>query len=134
MITHLDIPILINGKKTLDCSSSTWDKLINLAVQRGIYVRLVDRLAGRTGVRGVWTVRAGLKLILVDGDLAEYDRNFTMAHELGHDFLHGNKKLVQYRPDGSVDTIPQFENEADQFATRLLKQLDCITCLEDVAA
>ncbi len=121
-----------NARETLGRFGPTWDKLINLAVQRGIIVYLVDRLAEKTGVQGLWTTPAGLRLIFIDHELSQHDRNFTMAHELGHDFLHSNNKQLCFK---NVNiTFPELENEAEQFATRLLEQLDHINCLEEVSA
>ena len=62
----------------------------------------------------------GSKLIFVDESDNPRRKNFTVAHELGHYYLHGGKEassevLVSFRGDSN-----QRETEANKFAAELL--------------
>lgn len=70
-------------------------------------------------------------------------RRFTIAHELGHFFLHlgeGNRRITNPLHRAGVDPDAQMEREANQFAASLLMPAPVVTAawkngfgLEDIS-
>ena len=70
------------------------------------------------------------KYIFVNADLNERQKNFVIAHELGHYFLHTDKILqicsgIIKGFDGH-QVVATAESEANQFAAELLLPTECI--------
>lgn len=70
---------------------------------------------------GLLLRKDGAALIGVNSDEQPRRQRFTIAHELGHFFLHQSKEaFVDYRRDGKKHPRTQKEREADAFAAALL--------------
>jgi len=66
-----------------------WNKMLRLALKRNIQVVLVD-LNG-TNTMGFWISCFQGEAIAIDITLNSKERDFVMAHELGHSVLHRGK-------------------------------------------
>lgn len=68
------------------------------------------------------------KIIYVSNQDAPYRQNFTIAHELGHWFMHGNRvneyQVLTRRPIGGEKS--SLEKEANLFAASLLVPSDML--------
>ncbi len=70
---------------------------------------------------GLLLRKDGAALIGINSDEHPRRQRFTIAHELGHFFLHqSNEAFVDYRRDGKKHPRTQKEREADAFAASLL--------------
>jgi len=77
-----------------------------------------------SGISGVLYTTENAKEIWVNEEDPEQRRNFTIAHELGHYYLHGGKEntkgtFVSFRGDKNP-----IETEANKFAAELLLPTD----------
>lgn len=76
------------------------------------------------GTDGLLVVHNGKARIFVNAEKSKVRQRFTVAHELGHLFLHNNgENSVSFRNDGVLNTLPydpKKEREANDFAARLL--------------
>ena len=94
--------------------------LVKIAHQYGLKVYKV-RFDGHPNVSGAYNKQK--RAIYISDDEGQARKNFTVAHELGHFFLHKNKNSeVFFRTDAlNLDQEkPQDEKEADFFASILL--------------
>ncbi|MDD4587552.1 MAG: ImmA/IrrE family metallo-endopeptidase [Heliobacteriaceae bacterium] len=101
-----------------------WIKLVQLAENRGIRVLLANKIAKNTTGLYIRT-KDGRKIIALKDSLVSNERRETMAHELAHAVLHSGKKdynICLYFEGGKYWEC--LENEANNFARRLLRFLD----------
>ena len=101
-------------------------------VQARLYKRLLE-LAEKRGLRikqkAVWKpIRDKLhgfylnnqRLIVVNRHLSQAQKNFTLAHELGHYSLHRDTAALARRFKTYKEFLGEGEKEADRFAEKLL--------------
>jgi len=81
-------------------------------------------------VSGIISIRDGENFILVNIEDSYERKRFTVAHELGHYFLHLQKEngeeIDMHRKTGN-ENLSSKEREANQFAAALLMEKDLIT-------
>lgn len=99
--------------------NTIWNKMLRLAFKRNIQVDLVD--LSNADTKGFWISCFQGEAIVIDITLDNKERDFVMAHELGHSVLHRGKGSFFNNSDEENE---QIENEADRFAERLLKWLE----------
>lgn len=73
---------------------------------------------GQPGWDGALTVEDGFAFIWIDDSVSRTRQRFTIAHELGHLFLHPDS--VKFRDRITMLGIDPKEREANQFAAELL--------------
>ncbi len=114
-MTRIDMHTAVPGG-----TDPVWDRLVSLANKRNIPVYLArgfDR-----NVDGLWLKTNEVEAIVLAQRLKGDDRNFTLAHELGHSALHRIKSpgfMGRNLPGGPE----RAEAEADRFAGKLLHLL-----------
>lgn len=111
----------------------------NVAEKIGIAIILVPGINSKLGMDGF--LSNDLKCLYLDQDLYEDEENryeprirFTIAHELGHYYLHRDviesldfksvEEWVKFRMDLPPETTGWFEYQANEFAGRLLIPLE----------
>lgn len=77
------------------------------------------------GVRGFYQYFQRNNIIYLDERLSEIDKNFVLAHELGHMILHKKSNAIFMDTRTHFNTN-KYENEADLFAISLLVSDDDI--------
>ena len=105
---------------------SNYKRLKELAQKRNIEVfdeefNLPELVNGKE-LRGIYYCENNDSSIIISNELDLKKKTFTMAHELGHYALHGNRQdfhQVHYHTDR--DYYNKCENEADRFAAKLLQ-------------
>jgi Zn-dependent peptidase ImmA (M78 family) len=105
-----------------------------LAAEAGAVIR---RQPNSPDISGLLFRESSQIIIGVNADDAPARQRFTIAHELGHLFLHKSDRLFvdrSYRstvqsPERSVD--PTEEREANWFAAELLMPLDMVKAVAD---
>lgn len=94
-----------------------------LVGQLGIHYS--EKMLGKN-VSGASAIENGVKMIVVNSQHSPARRRFSIAHELGHLFLHQNSLVnfsgqsVLYRDSVSSEGTDQLEIEANYFAACLL--------------
>lgn len=104
--------------------------LENLAEKAGIQIKYVDD----PETSGFAYQKSGVKYIGVNNNESHVRQRFTIAHELGHMFLHRQDPLrydptadfVFYRDEKSTMGIDPKEIEANAFAAELLMPEDIV--------
>lgn len=71
------------------------------------------------GIRGIYKRLKRNTFVVVDCDLDEREKNFVLAHELGHHILHRGDNRV-YLDRCTLYTSSRYEKEADLFAVCLM--------------
>lgn len=105
--------------------NDTWDRLNKLAQKRGIRIfffpeKAITVLNNDLPADGYWISEEGTTVILIGKSLRGSYRNHVLAHELGHEVLHGKKATnVAYRKN-IKQNYGLREIEADRFAHRLI--------------
>ena len=96
-----------------------------IAKDNGIEVIEDDEL--ESFVSGILMIKAGRAAIMINRYHSEFRKQFTIAHELGHYFLHRDTSSVFidetrhfYRGGGGEQGIDIKEVEANRFAAELL--------------
>ncbi len=100
-------------------NNPVWQRLVHLGTKRGIKM-FADDFRGTPlegEVRGFYIGKNEFNAIVVDSSLPEEQRQFTLAHELGHYALHRGSA---YNFDSPKELKAKNEREADYFANRLL--------------
>lgn len=110
--------ILISGARLSD--NPVWQKLIHLGDKRGVKIFAGNfRNTPLEGwIRGYYFDKDVVQAIIIDSSLSEEERQFSLAHELGHYVRH---RASGYSLDSPKELIAQNEKEADYFASRLLQ-------------
>lgn len=85
-----------------------------IAEQMGIFLRS----SPLANYRGYCMVDGGLRLIRLNSDDPDYIRKFTLAHELGHVFLHAEANYFALK--STLFASNWQERQADKFAVYLL--------------
>lgn len=93
--------------------------------------------AGSKSVSGVLFRKEGVAFIALNSSESPVRRRFTLAHELGHYFLHPNKNtFIEYRDNKEKDkdqvVRSSKEIEANKFAAAILMPKKFL--MEDVSA
>ena len=94
--------------------------LIDRANNKGIEV--VDRNFRSANLKGLYNQNGDIKVIALNTSLSPGERNFTLAHELGHDELHRGKINEELYFNNS-DYLKKLENEADDYAYTLINKI-----------
>ena len=69
-------------------------------------------------------VKKEVKAIGIKNSLSDYQKNFVLAHELGHSVLHKNcGQLIFTQTEDEKQRIQKAEREADRFANKLIALL-----------
>jgi Zn-dependent peptidase ImmA (M78 family) len=76
--------------------------------------------AGSQNFSGILIRKDGAALIGINSTENPRRQRFTIAHEIGHFFLHPNKDFVDYRGNSKGTHKTPKEREADIFAASLL--------------
>ncbi|MFJ3386280.1 ImmA/IrrE family metallo-endopeptidase [Lysinibacillus sp. NPDC086135] len=93
--------------------------LLNILCNEDIYL---DSRAFKKDLCGMLILDEDEKTLVYNSNQSQTRRNFTIGHELGHYFLHREKKS-QFRDrtkDILDNTINEFEMQANAFASQLL--------------
>ena len=72
-----------------------------------------------TGVNGFYNYYKRNHIIYINEELNEEEQRTTLAHELGHLFLHKNTNVIYLNTATALNT-QKLEREADIFASELL--------------
>jgi Zn-dependent peptidase ImmA (M78 family) len=96
--------------------------VIRIAAEQGLTVRYEPM---EETVSGMLVIRDDQRVIAVNQTHHEHRRRFTIAHELGHYFLHRDHSsvfvdAVYYRDESSSEGTKQQEIAANAFAAELL--------------
>lgn len=106
------------------------DNLLDLARLEGVTVIEADLTTLKQGISGIITydepTEKTAPRVFLDQGLPRNRKSFTLAHELGHHFLHDGTKLrvddLDYSLEGSLE-----ETEANYFAASLLIPEELLT-------
>ncbi|MBE6854322.1 MAG: ImmA/IrrE family metallo-endopeptidase [Ruminococcus sp.] len=93
-----------------------------LAQARGIDIEFADLGA----LKGLYTVFARCRYIVVNEQLSEQMQRLVIAHELGHDLLHAAFTNHTFREFSLYDMTAGPEREANLFAANLLLPDDVV--------
>lgn len=93
--------------------------LIDRANNKGIEV--VDRYFN-SSIKGLYGQDGDIKVIALKVGLAPVERNFVLAHELGHHELHQGKINNDLYFNDS-DYLNKLEDEANNYADTLIKEI-----------
>jgi Zn-dependent peptidase ImmA (M78 family) len=103
--------------------------LLEIAQNAGIAVHEVDLTQIRSGLSGIVEYDDDIKKtnprIFIHAAMPDERKRFTLAHELGHHFLHVGKKLRLDGLDYSSENTKE-ETEANYFAATLLVPRDLL--------
>jgi len=80
---------------------------------------------GEKGISGAVFNSDSVKVLVINSSKAIGRQNFTVAHELGHIFLHNIENMVEF----PVDESSNKEKEADRFASFFLMPSDDVTAI-----
>jgi Zn-dependent peptidase ImmA (M78 family) len=93
-----------------------------IAERLNIRVRIADDF---THLKGMYTVIARNRFIILNGTLDEQTKKIVLAHEIGHDRLHAAlAKSVGFREVTLYDMNTRPEYEANIFAAELLLETE----------
>lgn len=95
-----------------------------IARMLNIHIRYVDTPAQ---VNGFWLKILRRKFIFVNANLAEWQSNAVVAHELAHIILHPHYRLFSLE-GRSYYSKTSHEDEANRFSAELLQYMDIDKC------
>lgn len=102
--------------KVFRCDEFLINLVLNNNIQLDFYSFSTDKFCG------LLTIDEDEATILVNNKSPAYRRNFTIAHELGHYFMHRHKK--SNFPDRTTDLLNStneiFERQANVFASEII--------------
>ncbi|UMZ35588.1 ImmA/IrrE family metallo-endopeptidase [Priestia megaterium] len=81
-------------------------------------------------VQGMYKYERRNQFIFVNDNLSEKERNFVLAHELGHAILHPTHNTSFLR-NNTLFSVNKFERQANTFAVELLLPDEIIHSYQD---
>ena len=110
-----------NAKLAENNANPIWNRLLSLADDRDITVYTIPLTAA---INGIYFRKKEVKAIGIKNSLSDYQKNFVLAHELGHSVLHKNcGQLIFTQTEDEKQRIQKAEREADRFANKLIALL-----------
>jgi len=81
-------------------------------------------------IQGMYKYERRNQFIFVNENLSEKERNFVLAHELGHAILHPTHNTSFLR-DNTLFSVNKFERQANKFAIELLLPDEVVHSYQD---
>lgn len=104
----------------MDQTELVYQELLKIVDKRSIFLDFVKL---PEEVNGFWFrfKDDGIEVIAISEAISGRQRNFTLAHELGHSALHKGSNHNVIANGGKSD--PKMEKEADDYARQLLRDI-----------